>query len=56
MAKKVICDTDVMIDYWDLSIPRHSQTKYILEDIITLDNVVCPFCHYSNGIAAWSHQ
>lgn len=40
MAKKIVCDTDVMIDYWDLSNPRHSQTKSILEDIITLDNVV----------------
>ncbi|NCA76808.1 MAG: type II toxin-antitoxin system VapC family toxin [Alphaproteobacteria bacterium] len=40
MAKKIVCDTDVMIDYWDLSNPRHSQTKLILEDIITLDNIV----------------
>ena len=40
MAKKIICDTDVMIDYWDLTNPRHAQTKSILEEIITLNNVV----------------
>ena len=40
MAKKVICDTDVMIDYWDTLNPRHAKTKSILEDIITLDMIV----------------
>lgn len=41
MAKiKVVCDTDVMIDYWDVSSKRHSQTKTIIEDKIGLDNIV----------------
>ena len=41
MAKiKVVCDTDVMIDYWDVSSKRHSQTKIIIEDKIGLDNIV----------------
>lgn len=37
---KVVCDTDVMIDYWDVSSKRHSQTKIIIEDKIGLDNIV----------------
>lgn len=40
MAKKVICDTDVMIDYWDAANPRHTSTKVTLETAIELDNVV----------------
>ncbi len=41
MAKnKIVCDTDVMIDYWDVSSKRHSQTKTILEDKVGLDNIV----------------
>ena len=38
--KKIICDTDVMIDYWDVTKPRHSTTKEILENLIGLNNVV----------------
>lgn len=41
MAKeKIICDTDVMIDYWDISKPRHASTKLTLEKHIELDNIV----------------
>lgn len=41
MAKsKVVCDTDVLIDYWDVSSKRHSQTKTIIEEKTGLDNVV----------------
>ena len=41
MAKKpVICDTDVLIDYFDIRSKRHQQTKNILDSIIELDNVV----------------
>lgn len=40
--KKIICDTDVMIDYWDKTKPRHITTKSILETSIELDNVVLP--------------
>lgn len=38
--KKIICDTDVMIDYWDKTKPRHSSTKTTLEKSIELDNIV----------------
>lgn len=38
--KKVICDTDVMIDYWDLTHPRHAATKSLLENNIGLDQIV----------------
>ncbi len=41
MAKnKVVCDTDVLIDYWDVSSPRHANSKNSLENLIGLDNVV----------------
>lgn len=41
MAKKfVVCDTDVMIDYWDTNAKRHNNTKHILENMIGIDNVV----------------
>lgn len=41
MAKnKIVCDTDVMIDYWDVLCQRHSQTKAILENKVGLDNIV----------------
>ena len=38
--KKIICDTDVMIDYWDLTNKRHESTKEILENVIGLDNII----------------
>lgn len=37
---KIICDTDVMIDYLDMNKNRHGLTKQILEEQIGLDNVV----------------
>lgn len=37
---KVICDTDVMIDYFDQSKPRHAGTVKELEKNINLDNVL----------------
>ena len=36
----IICDTDVMIDYWDENQARHIQTKKILENNIGLSNIV----------------
>ena len=40
MAKrKIVCDTDVMIDYWDTKKVRHTVTKHIIDNIIGLDNV-----------------
>ena len=38
--KKIICDTDVMIEYWDKDKSRHSFTKSTLEKSIEIDNVV----------------
>jgi predicted nucleic acid-binding protein len=38
--KLIICDTDVLIDYFDTSKPRHQPTKHILEQQITLDKIV----------------
>jgi predicted nucleic acid-binding protein len=38
--KKIICDTDVMIEYWDAAKPRHATTKLTLEKSVELDNVV----------------
>jgi len=39
-AQKVICDTDVMIDYWDESQQRHQETVHVLENVIGLDHVI----------------
>ena len=38
--KLIICDTDVLIDLFDASKPRHVNTKQIIEKQIALDNVV----------------
>jgi predicted nucleic acid-binding protein len=41
MEKKlVVCDTDVMIDYWNNTSKRHEQTKDILENKIGIDNII----------------
>lgn len=41
MAKnRVVCDTDTLIDYWDITSKRHTATKHILELEIGLDNVI----------------
>ncbi|MGV8137722.1 MAG: type II toxin-antitoxin system VapC family toxin [Mangrovibacterium sp.] len=37
---KVVCDTDVLIDYFDESKPRHLDTVRELEENIKLDNVL----------------
>lgn len=39
-AEQIICDTDVMIDYFDNRRNRHQNNKLILENVIGLDNVV----------------
>jgi predicted nucleic acid-binding protein len=36
---KIICDTDVLIDYFEQGQVRHSQTKKIIENTIEIDNV-----------------
>jgi predicted nucleic acid-binding protein len=40
MATNVICDTDVMIDFWDVAAKRHDSTREIVENSIRLDNVL----------------
>lgn len=41
MAKeKIICDTDVLIDYFDVSQKRHLETKFILEQNIGFSNIL----------------
>jgi predicted nucleic acid-binding protein len=39
--KKIICDTDVMIDYWDTKNVRHVSTSATLKNI-GLDNILLP--------------
>ena len=36
----IICDTDVMIDYWNKTSIRHIETQRILESEIGLDQVI----------------
>lgn len=41
MAKeKIICDTDVLIDYFDVTQQRHQETKLILEQNIGLSHIL----------------
>jgi predicted nucleic acid-binding protein len=40
MEEKVICDTDVMIDFWDETNSRHVDTVVLLENKIGLGNIV----------------
>jgi len=55
MAKeKIICDTDVLIDYFDKNKSRNASVTALLETDIELDNVII-FIHYQNGIIVWSH-
>jgi len=39
-TRQVVCDTDVMIDYWDTTSKRHLQTRDILENQLGLNQVV----------------
>lgn len=38
-TNKVICDTDVIIDYWDNKKVRHTVTKHVIDDVIGTSNV-----------------
>lgn len=38
--KLIICDTDVLIDFFDTTKPRHQNTKNIIENQISLENIV----------------
>lgn len=41
MAKeKIICDTDALIDYFDVTQQRHQETKLILEENIGLSHIL----------------
>lgn len=39
-AERVICDTDVIIDYFDARQNRHEETKVILEQTIGFQNIL----------------
>jgi predicted nucleic acid-binding protein len=39
-TKQIVCDTDVLIDYWNTKSKRHQETKQHLEHSIGLDNVI----------------
>jgi len=39
-AQQVICDTDVMIDFWERKSKRHEAKKKIVEETIGLDSIV----------------
>ncbi|MDQ8003269.1 MAG: type II toxin-antitoxin system VapC family toxin [Pedobacter sp.] len=39
-SKQVICDTDILIDYFDVRQKRHEQTKRIIEQVIGLENIL----------------
>jgi len=39
-ANKVICDTDVMIDYLNSNSERHLVTKDLLENVIRTENLI----------------
>jgi predicted nucleic acid-binding protein len=38
--ERVICDSDVIIDYWNVKSYRYSQTQNILENLIGIENVI----------------
>ena len=42
MEKKqlIICDSDVMIDFWNKNNKRHPDTKYIIEEVLGIDNII----------------
>lgn len=37
---KIICDTDIMIDYLDSNQPRHVKTRSVVENVIGIDNII----------------
>jgi len=39
-TETIICDTDVMIDYWNKNNQRHHHTKNILENEIGVPNIM----------------
>lgn len=39
-TNKIICDTDVIIDYWDNKKVRHEATKHVIDNVIGLNNVL----------------
>ena len=39
-SEQVICDTDVMIDFWEAKNQRHEDTRKIIEETIGIDNVI----------------
>lgn len=39
-TQKVICDTDVIIDYWNSNSQRYFDSKNILDNLIGVENIV----------------
>ncbi len=39
-AQRVICDTDIIIDYFDAKQKRHEETKSIIEEKIGFQNIL----------------
>jgi len=39
-AEGIICDTDILIDYFDAKQKRHEETKIIIEQKIGLNNIL----------------
>ncbi len=43
VKEKVICDTDVLIDYWNIHSTRHKAVKHELDKVIGVKNFVLCF-------------
>ena len=39
-AEGIICDTDILIDYFDAKQKRHEETKIIIEQKIGFNNIL----------------
>ncbi len=39
-TQKVICDTDVIIDYWNSNSQRYVDSRNVLDNIIGIENIV----------------
>ena len=39
-AERIMCDTDVMVDYWNVNNSRHSATRKIIDEQVGFENIV----------------
>ena len=56
MEKKVICDSDALIDYLDATLPRHLQTVQIIEKKIGFSNLLISAVTYMEVLAGAKNQ